>query len=74
MLLKQRLHHALSELHHLSLVRERQLYINLSEFWLTISAQVLVAETSSDLVVAVKTRDHQQLLEKLWGLRQCKEF
>ena len=74
MLLKQCLDHALSELHHLSLIRKRQLYIDLSEFWLTISAQVLIAETSSDLIVTVKTRDHQQLLEELRRLRQRKEF
>ena len=74
MLLKQCLDHALSERHHLSLVRKRQLYIDLSEFRLAISAQVLIAETSSDLVVTVETRDHQQLLEELGRLRQRKEF
>ena len=42
----------------------------MGELWLTIAAQVLVAEAAGDLEVAVKARDHQELLHLLRRLRQ----
>jgi hypothetical protein len=57
-----------------SLVEERGLDIELGEFGLAVGAQVLVAETARDLVVAVQARHHQQLLEQLRRLRQRVEL
>ena len=67
---RQRLH----RLHDLFLRQERGLDVELRELGLTIGAQVLVAETFDDLVVAVEARDHQQLLEDLRRLRQREEL
>ncbi len=52
-------------LHDLVLRQERGLDVELREFRLTIGAQVFIAETFHDLVVAVEARDHEQLLEDL---------
>ena len=41
---------------------------------LAVGAQVLVAETARDLVVAVHAGHHQQLLEQLRRLRQGVEL
>ena len=67
---RERLH----RLHDLVLRQERRLDVELREFRLAIGAQVLVAETLHDLVVAVEPRDHQQLLEDLRRLRQREEL
>ena len=53
-----------------SCVQERGFDIDLRELGLAIRAQVFVAETLHDLVVAVEAGDHQQLLEKLRRLRK----
>ncbi len=55
-------------------VDETHFQIELREFGLSIRAQVLVAETTHDLVIAVQPRHHQELLENLRRLRQCKKF
>ena len=44
--------------------------VELHELVLAIGAQVFVAKATSDLVVAIHTSHHQQLLEQLWALRQ----
>ncbi len=55
---------------HVVLAGEAHLGVELHELVLAVGAQILVAETSSDLVVAVDAGDHQQLLEQLRRLRQ----
>jgi hypothetical protein len=67
-------HQPFDERHDLGLGEERSLDVELGEFRLAVRAQVLVAKAAHDLVVAVEARDHQQLLEDLGRLRQCKEF
>ena len=52
------------------LLHERHLAVDLGELGLPVCAQVLVAEAFDDLVVAVESADHQQLLERLRALRQ----
>jgi hypothetical protein len=52
------------------LVDERHLHVELREFEAPIRARRLVAETAHDLVVAVLSRHHQQLLQLLRGLRE----
>ena len=54
-------------------VHERSFNIDLGEFGLAVSTQVFVTETFGDLVVAVKTRNHQQLFEQLRRLWQCEK-
>ena len=54
--------------------RERDLDVDLRELGLTIRAQVFVAETADDLDVAIHARDHQDLFEELWRLRQRKKL
>ena len=49
------------------------LQINLRKFRLAVSAQVFVTEAANDLKIFVEARDHQNLLEQLWRLRQCVE-
>ncbi len=47
---------------------KRHLHIDLGKFRLTICPQVFVAETLHDLVIPVKTGDHEQLFEELGRL------
>ena len=49
-------------------IDERHLEVDLGELRLTISAQVLVAEALGNLVVALNTAHHEQLLEQLGRL------
>ena len=49
------------------------LEIDLGELRLAIGAQVFITEAAGDLEVAVKARDHEDLLEDLRRLRQCVE-
>ena len=49
---------------------ERGFDINLGKFGLTVGAEVFVTEAFNDLVVAVKTGNHQQLFKQLRRLRQ----
>ena len=49
---------------------ERHFAVNLCKFGLTVSAEVFIAEALHDLEVAVKTRHHQQLLQRLRTLRK----
>jgi hypothetical protein len=65
--------HAFHHVGEFRLVHEGGLDVELRELRLTIGAQVLVAETAGDLVIAIEPRHHQQLLEELWRLRQGEE-
>jgi len=65
--------HALEHVANFLLAHEGRFNVNLREFRLAVSAQVFIAKALGDLVVAVKTGHHQQLLEQLRALRQCKE-
>src|SRR4030042_6147297 len=49
---------------------KRHLHIDLGKFRLSIRAEVLVPETTDNLKVPVKSRDHQDLFKNLRGLRQ----
>ena len=59
--------------HDIFLADKCHLHINLRKLRLTICTEVLVAETLSNLVVALNTANHQQLLQQLWRLWQCVE-
>ena len=63
-------HEVLKRLQHVFLLHKCHLAVNLREFRLSIRAEVFVAEALDDLVIAVVSADHQQLLERLWALRQ----
>ena len=69
-LMKHALHKAFVDRHHVVLVDKRHLQVDLCEFRLTVSAQVLVAEAPSDLHIPVKSGQHQHLLILLRRLRQ----
>ena len=45
--------------------QEGGLDVDLREFRLAICAQIFVAKTSCDLIVTIKARHHEQLLEQL---------
>jgi hypothetical protein len=61
-------------LHHVLGGREAHLGVELHELELPVGAQVLVAQTPGDLVVAVEAAHHQQLFEQLRALRQRVEL
>ena len=65
--------HSLEHVPDFLLAQKRSLDINLGELGLTIRAQVFIPEALGDLVVAVITGHHQQLLEQLGALRQSKK-
>src|SRR5690606_12998592 len=44
------------------------LAVNLGKFRLSVRSQIFIPETFDNLEIAVKTTDHQQLLEGLWRL------
>ena len=66
--------HILHQGHDLFFVDERHLDIELGEFGLPVGAQVFIAETAHDLIIAIHAGDHQDLLEQLRRLRQGEEF
>ena len=70
--MEQAAHHALSDRHHLFGIEKRRFDVDLGEFWLSVRPKILVAEAARDLVIAIEPRDHQQLLEQLGRLGQCK--
>ena len=65
--------HALEHVANVLLAHEGCFDINLREFRLAVSAQVFIAKAFGDLVVTIKPRHHQQLLEQLRALRQCEK-
>ena len=60
--------------HDVVLVHEGHLGVDLGELGLAVGAEILVAEATGDLEVAVKARDHEQLLVELGGLGQGVEL
>ena len=59
--------------HDIFLADKCHLHINLCKLRLTICTKILIAEALSNLVVALNTANHQQLLQQLWRLWQCIE-
>jgi hypothetical protein len=57
--------HRLGEGHHVLLVDEAHLEIQLRELRLPVATAVLVSKAARDLVVAVEATDHEQLLRAL---------
>ena len=66
--------HILEEVDNIILVNEGHLAVDLSELRLTVSTQVLVAETFCNLEVAVEATNHEQLLQSLRTLRKSVEL
>ena len=57
-------------LEHIFLFYERHLTVDLCKLRLTVSTKILIAETLRNLEIAVETRNHQQLLQRLRTLGQ----
>ncbi|MEY3939405.1 MAG: hypothetical protein RL659_2246 [Pseudomonadota bacterium] len=68
------LDHFLEHVPNFLFAQEGRFNVNLGKFWLTVSAQVFVAEALGDLVVAIVAGHHEQLLEQLGRLWQRKEM
>ena len=66
--------HVFEEITDFLFFHKRHFAIDLREFRLAIRPQILITETFRDLVITIEPGDHQQLLEKLWRLRQCEKF
>ena len=73
-LLEEVLGQAFEHVQHILLVHEAHLAVDLRELRLAVGAQVLVAEATHNLEVAVVTGHHQQLFEGLGALRQGVEL
>src|SRR4029079_41290 len=58
--------HPLHQIHDLFAIDEGHLEVDLGKFRLTVVAEVFVAETAGDLIIAIHTADHEHLLEELW--------
>ena len=58
-------HERFGHIHDLLLIREAHFDIHLSELGLAVGAQILVAETTGDLKIAIKSGHHAELLELL---------
>ena len=72
-LFEQNADHVLHQAGNVILVHEREFHVELGKLRLPVGAQVLVTKTAHDLVVALHSRHHQQLLEQLRRLRQGEE-
>ena len=68
------LHRRTDHGHYVVGVRESHLRVELHELELAIGAQVFVAQAARDLVVAIESAHHEQLLEQLRALRQRVEL
>ena len=62
---EERTHHGLHDRHQLVLGHEGDLDVELGKLGLAIGAQILVPEAAGDLIIAVHTGHHEQLLEEL---------
>ncbi len=71
--LEDSLHEFLNRLEDCLFITEGHLNIDLGEFRLTVSTQILITETSGNLEILLHTGNHQQLLENLRRLRQSPE-
>ena len=67
-------HHPLEEVENILLLNKRHFAVDLGELRLAVGTEVLIAETFSDLEIAVESRHHKQLLVELRRLRQCVEL
>ena len=56
------------------LLHKRHFHVDLRELRLTVSAEILVAEATGNLIILVHAADHQHLLENLRRLRQGVEL
>ena len=56
------------------LVGKRHFAVYLCELWLTVSAQVFIAETLGNLKIAIESTHHQELFQGLWTLWQSIEL
>jgi hypothetical protein len=63
-------HEWLDQGEHVLLGDEGHLHVELGELGLPVGPEGLVPEAPDDLVIAVLTGHHQDLLEQLWGLRK----
>ena len=68
-LAEKRLHEPLEDVENVLLLDKAHLAVNLSELWLTVGSQILVAEALDNLEVAVETGHHKELLACLRALR-----
>ena len=66
--------HTLEDRQHIFLLDEAHLTVDLSELRLAVRTKVLVTEALDDLEIAIKTTNHQQLLEGLRRLGQSVEL
>ena len=64
----------LEDFEYILLLDKCHLTVNLCKFRLTVGTQILIAEATYNLEVAVVTCNHQQLLQSLWRLWQCIEL
>ena len=71
---EQMFSHSFESSDNIFLLNEAHFAVNLRKFRLTVSTQVLIAETFCDLEVTVETGNHQQLLQCLRRLRKCVEL
>src|SRR5262249_20715673 len=68
-------HNRLDRIEDVLLSNKTHLQVELIEFTRrAVSTRVLIAETRCDLEITIEARNHDQLLELLWGLRQRVEF
>ena len=67
-------HHVFGQVLHIALGHPRKFHVELGEFQLAVGAQRFVAEAAGDLVIAIETGHHQNLLEQLRALRQRVEL
>ena len=63
-------HHAFHQSHHGLFIHECHLQVHLGKLGLSVSTQIFVPEAADNLIIAVKTGNHEELFEKLRGLRQ----
>ena len=73
-ILEDAANHVLEQVTYLLLGQERSLAVDLGKFGLAVSAQVFITKTLGYLIITIKTRHHEHLLEQLWRLRQGKEL
>ena len=68
--LKEPAEQPVNQLTNVVFVNESELHIELGKLRLAVSTEILVSHATNNLVVAVETGNHEQLLEKLGRLRK----
>ena len=71
--LKDLFDHALHDLHDLILIHEGCLNVDLCEFRLSVSPKIFITKTFGNLIIAIHSGSHQDLLKELGRLRQSKK-